>query len=190
MAAQRGPGDGKPRPPLAGERDLPAALGAVVDRRGPVQQSADLPVGVVHQRQRGRPAQRRAVGLEIQLHRQRGRTLAGAVRAQVQRGSRPRPVQTAGGPAPVVYVHGSSGHVLLGQNGGEGEIQAVQHLSARAGEAVLTGDGRAVLRHGDGVEAQGRGGCSAVEPVLQPRLHLLIGDVGGVAAVGEIYAAA
>ena len=89
-----------------------------------------------------------------------------------------------------MYVHGSSGHVLLGQNGGEGEIQAVQHLSARTGEAVLAGDGRAVLRHGDGVEAQGRGGCSAVEPVLQLRLHLLIGDVGGVAAVGEIYAAA
>ena len=89
-----------------------------------------------------------------------------------------------------MYADGPAHHVPLGQDGGEGEIQAVQHLSARTGKAVLAGDGRAVLRHGDGVEAQGRGGCSAVEPVLQLLLHLLIGDVGGVAAVGEIYAAA
>ena len=178
IPAQRGPGDGKPHPALAGERDLPAALRTVVDRRGAVQQIADLPVGVVHQRQRGRSVQGRAVGLGIQLHRQRGRALAGAIRAQVQRGSRPRPVQTAHGPPSVVHADGPAHHVPLGQDGGEGEIQAVQHLSARTGKAVLAGDGRAVLRHGDGVEAQGRGGCSAVEPVLQLRLHLLIGDVG------------
>ena len=189
IPAQRGPGDGQSHPALAGERDLPAALCTVVDRCGPVQQVADLPVSVVHQRQRGRSVQGRAVGLGIQLHRQRGRALTGAVRAQVQRGLCPRPVQAAHRPPPVMYADGPAHHVPLGQDGGEGEIQAAQHLSARTGEAVLAGDGRAVLRHGDGVEAQGRVGRAAVEPVLQRGLHLLIGDVGGVAAVGQICVA-
>ena len=150
------------------------------------QQVAGLPVRVVDQRDLRRISGLRDRRILIQRHRQRGCDLAAAVGAQIQRGPRSLPVQAAGGPAPVVYVHGSSGHVLLGQNSGEGEVQPVQHLRVRAGEAVLAGDRRAVLRHGDGVEFQRGSGLTAVEPALQILLHLRVGDVGGLAVVGEI----
>ena len=86
-------------------------------------------------------------------------------------------------------VHDFPGHVFLRQDGGEGEVQPVQHLRVRAGEAVLAVNGRAVLLHGHSAELQGRRGRAAVEPVLQLRLHLLIGDVGVITVVGEICVA-
>ena len=188
MVAQRGPGDGQSRPALAGKRHRPAPI--VILRCANDQQVAGLPVRVVDQRDLRRTSGVRDRRILIQRHRQRGCARAAAVGAQIQRGPRSLPVQAAGGPAPVVYVHGSSSHVLLRQDGGEGEVQPVQHLRIRAGEAVLAGDRRAVLLHGHSAELQGGRGRSGVEPVLQLRLHLLIGDVGGITVVGEIYAAA